>query len=437
MKNTAEMLKETLLSIIGAMGARPENYAKNPGRDFTRRRSLTLPALISLILTMDEKSIWKGLLRHFQNRFDTPTASAFVQQRKKLLPCAFSDLFRRFTDTLAARKKFRGYRLLAVDSTSLKSASYPADADAYRPGTERQHGWNLYHINALFDLENGIYTDVLVQKEHTQSEDAALCEMAGRSTISGPVLLLADRGFEAYNNFAHLERKGWKYLIRLKDQNRTYAYGITLPDLPEFDLPVRTTLGRLTVRQLGQRGIPVPEAYCRLQNHTPFDFLEPGSAGFYLFSARIVRLKLKDGNSETLITNLDQTQFPPAALRSLYAKRWGIETSFRQLKYTVGMVHLHSKIPELILQEIFSAFIIFNFTQAAAWDVDTKWGKSRYKRRFNFSDAVYLCCQILRGCFLDIPPFLERKLLSCRTTRRYPRPMISGNRISPVYVSAR
>lgn len=437
MKNTAETLKEKLLSIIGEMGEYPEKYARNPGRDFTRRRSLTLPALISLILTMDEKSIWKGLLRHFQNRFDTPTASAFVQQRKKLLPCAFSDLFRRFTDTLATRQKFQGYRLLAVDSTSLKSPSHPADADAYRPGTERQHGWNLYHINALFDLGNGVYTDVLVQKEHTQSEDAALCEMAGRSTISGPVILLADRGYEAYNNFAHLERKGWKFLIRLKDQNRTYAYGITLPDLPEFDLPVRITLGRLTARQLGQRGTPVPDGYCRLPNNVPFDFLEPGNAGFCLFSARIVRFSLQNGTTETLITNLDQAQFPPAALRSLYAKRWGIETSFRQLKYTVGMVHLHSKIPELILQEIFSAFIIFNFTQAAAWDVDTAWGRSRYKRRFNFSDAVYPCCQVLRGWFLDVPPFLEPKLLPCRPTRRYPRPMIAGNRISPVYVSAR
>ena len=224
---------------------------------------------------------------------------------------------------------------MAADGTSLKSPSYPEDADAYRPGTERQHGWNLYHINALFDLENGIYTDVLVQKEHTKSEDAALCEMADRSTVSGPVILLADRGYEAYNNFAHLERKGWKYLIRLKDRNRTYAYGLTLPDQPEFDLPVHITLGRLTRRQLEQRGIPVPEAYCRLPNHVPFDFLEPGSTGFYLFSARIVRLRLKDGSTETLITNLDHTLFPLAVLRTLYAKRWGIETSFRQLKYTV------------------------------------------------------------------------------------------------------
>ena len=373
----------------------------------------------------------------FSERDRHPIGVRICPAAEKLLPQAFEDLFHRFTDTLTARKKFQGCRLLAVDGTSLKSMSYPEDSDAYRSGTQRQHGWNLYHINALFDLENGIYTDVLVQKEHTKSEDAALCEMVGRSAVSEPVILLADRGYEAYNNFAYLEQAGWKYLIRLKDRDRTYAYGVTLPNQPEFDLPVHITLGRLTRRQLEQRGIPIPKAYCRLPNNVPFDYLKPGSAGFYLFSARIVRLRLKDGSMETFITNLNQTQFPPAVLRRLYARRWGIETSFRQLKYTVGMVHLHSKRPKLILQETFSAFIIFNFTKAAAWEADTAWGCSKYKRRVNFSDAVYLCCQALRGWFLDVLPLLERKLLPCRPDRSFPRPIIAENRISPMYVPSR
>jgi hypothetical protein len=101
------------------------------------------------------------------------------------------------------------------------------------------------------------------------------------------------------------------------------------------------------------------------------------------------------------------------------------------------MVHLHSKRPELILQEIMSAFIIFNFAQAAAWGVDTTRGKSKYKRRVNFSDAVYFCCQVLRGVAFDVIRFLERNLLPCRPDRSYPRPVVAGNRISPVYVPAR
>ena len=47
------------------------------------------------------------------------------------------------------------------------------------------------------------------------------------------------------------------------------------------------------------------------------------------------------------------------------------------------------------------------FTQAAAWEADTAWGCSKYKRCVNFSDAVYLCCQTLRGWFLDVLPLLQ------------------------------
>jgi len=76
MKYTAAALREMLCSIIRGIGERPERYAKNPGKDFTRKRTLTLAALIYLILTMDEKSIWKGLLGHFQRRINTPSAAA-------------------------------------------------------------------------------------------------------------------------------------------------------------------------------------------------------------------------------------------------------------------------------------------------------------------------------------------------------------------------
>ena len=261
--------------------------------------------------------------------------------------------------------------------------------------------------------------------------------MVDKANFSEPVLLLADRSYEAYNNFAHLEQRGWKYLIRLRDQNRTYAYGVTLPNSPEFDIQVCITLGRLTKRQMEQRGISAPESYCRLPPNVPFDFLPSESTDFYAFPTRIVRFRLENGTSETIITNLDAELFPPAGLKQLYARRWGIETSFRQLKYTVGLIHLHAKKPDFILQEIFSAFILYNFSQAIAWEADTAWGSSKYKRRVNFSDVVYLSCQILRGWFLDIHLFLRRTLLPCRPNRRCPRPIIQGNRISPVYVPAR
>lgn len=437
MKYTPVILREVLRSLIRKLGETPERFVRRPGRDFTRPRTLSFETVISLLLTMSENSVGKALIERFKNREDTPSASAFVQQREKLLPAAMETLFQRFTACLCPTGRFQGYRLLAADGSDLKSAAYPGDPASYRPGTERQHGWNLWHLNALYDLQNGIYTDVIVQKEHEKDEKAALCAMVDRSAVSGPVILLADRGYEACNNLAHLERKGWNYLIRLRDKNRAVAYGLKLPDTAQFDIPVQITLGRPTVRQLERRGLVVPASYYRVPPQMTFDDLDLKSTGFAALSFRIVRIETENSGTELLITNLDSKRFPPAALKRLYTMRWGIETSFRSLKYAVGLIHLHAKKPDLVLQEIFASFLIFNFTQASIWAVDTAQGASKYKCRVNFSDAVFACCAFLRQPISDPLPLLRRKLLPVRPGRTAPRPQITGNRISSCYVSAR
>lgn len=138
-------------------------------------------------------------------------------------------------------------------------------------------------------------------------------------------------------------------------------------------------LGRPTARQLEQQGLAVPASYYRVQPQMTFDDLEPESSGFAALSFRIVRIETENSDSELLITNLDPKRFPPAALKRLYAMRWGIETSFRSLKYAVGLIHLHAKKPDLVLQEIFSSFFIFNFPQVSIWAADAALSASKYQ----------------------------------------------------------
>ena len=437
MKYTPGILREVLHSLIRKLGETPERFVRRPGRDFTRPRTLSFETVISLLLTMSENSVGKVLIKRFKNREGTPSASAFVQRREKLLPAAMETLFQRFTACLRPTRRFQGYLLLAADGSGLKSAAYPGDPASCRPGTARQHGWNLWHLNALYDLQNGIYTDVIVQKEREKNENAALCAMVDRSSVSGPVILLADRGYEACNNLVHLEKKGWNYLIRLRDKNRTIAYGQKLPDTAQFDIPVQITLSRQTARQPEQQGLVVPASYYRVPPQMTFDDLGPGSTGFSALSFRIVRIETENNDTELLITNLDLKCFPPAALKRLYAMRWGIETSFRSLKYAVGLIHLHAKKPDLVLQEIFASFLIFNFTQASIWTVDTAQSESKYQCCVNFSDAVFACCAFLREAVSDPLPLLQRKLLPVRPGRTAPRPKITGSRISSCYASAR
>ena len=87
-------------------------------------------------------------------------------------------------------------------------------------GVNGQRAYNLLHINAMYDLHQHIYVDALVQKSRKADESAALTAMVDRSAIES-ALLLADRGYESYNNLAHIQEKGWNFLIRIKDGTAT------------------------------------------------------------------------------------------------------------------------------------------------------------------------------------------------------------------------
>lgn len=53
-----------------------------------------------------------------------------------------------------------------------------------------------------------------------------------------------------------------------------------------------------------------------------------------------------------LYTNLDSETFPIGTIKELYRLRWGIETSFRELKYAIGLSCLHGKKTDFLLQEV-------------------------------------------------------------------------------------
>jgi len=75
-----------------------------------------------------------------------------------------------------------------------------------------------------------------------------------------------------------------------------------------------------------------------LQNYSnvTFDFLDLYANKFYPISLRIVRFKIADDSYETVITNLNQSDFSPGELKELYKKRWGIGVSRQGCRDPVG-----------------------------------------------------------------------------------------------------
>ena len=129
----------------------------------------------------------------------------------------------------------------------------------------------------------------------------------------------------------------------------------------------------------------------------------------YTLAFRIVRCQISEDIFETLITNLPASIFSSSDLKQIYAMRWGIETSFRTLKYTLGLIYFHSKKTEFILQEIFTKLTMYNFTELITSHVIIQQKKRKHPVQVNFSASVHICSKFLLN---NIPPSKIEALIS-------------------------
>ena len=145
----------------------------------------------------------------------------------------------------------------------------------------------------------------------------------------------------------------------------------------------------------------------------------------YILNFRLVRVKLSDDNYELLITNLKSEEFSSSDLKELYSMRWGIETSFRSLKYTLGLLFFHSKKAECILQKVYAKLTMYNFTQLITSHVVIKQKSRKLTYKVNFSASVHIC----RDYFLknisppDVEALISKFLVPVKPYINNPRKM--------------
>jgi len=421
MKNYPKYVKNTLNSVIRDMARHPDLFCRDPERDFTRNRKLPFEKVLDLLVKMGGHSLRDEMLDHIDFTETPASVSALVQQRHKILPEALEYLFRKFTNTCERSKLYKGYRLFAVDGSDLQFTANPKDPLSYFPGVNGQKPYSFLHLNALYDLNTHIYLDAVVQKKRQLHENAALVEMVRRSHIKEPAIVIADRNYEAYNTLEQIRCNGLFFLIRAKEA-RGIISKLPLPK-GEFDLPLQVFLTRRNTNEVKTLIKEHPGIYRFLPSTVNFPFLPKESTELYPLSFRVVRFTISDNTTETLITNLDSTAFPADELKYLYHLRWGIETSFRQLKYTVGLSLFQSKKVEYITQEIYARLTMYNFCELITSHVVIHNKRRKYVYQTNFTAAVHICRQFLRE-FVSPPKveaLIRQQVVPIRPGRSTPR----------------
>ena len=413
-------IKEKLLSLIKEMDQYHWLFTRNAEKDFSRVKKWSFSEVIRFIISMEGKSLKDELLKHFNFSIETPTNSSFNQRRAQILPDTFEFLFHEFSQQVSKEHLFHGYRLLACDGSVLTTVPNPQDDAAYIQCGPDSKGYNQLHLSVLYDLQTRSYVDAVIHPIRHANENKDMCDMVDRYRGFHKTIFIADRGYESYNTLAHVQEKGMYFLIRVKDITSKGGMVLSmLNNLPEhqdsFDKPLTITLTRKQTKEVN------------LYFHQ-----------FYEIKFRVVRFPVSDNTFECVLTNLPSEDFALEDIKKLYGMRWGIETSFRELKYSIGLTNFHSKKPDYIIQEIWARLILYNFCEAIITHTVIKQScrKRKHLYQLNYTRAIHICrffLSIRKEAPPDVVFLISRELLPVRLGRSDPRKVKFQSAVSFLY----
>jgi len=282
-----------------------------------------------------------GWARRWQQWWRVPSTPAIAKARARLgaepLKRLFAEVARPLATPDTTGAWYRGWRVLAVDGTTLDVPDTPANEAAFgRPKTHRGERTAFPQVRVVGVAECGTHAII----------DAAMGPLAkGETTLAAGLLgeggalgegtlLLADRLFTG----AELWRQAAATGADLVWRTRSNAVLPVLKLLP--DGSYLSQVSAATDRRQG-----VAPTVVRVVEYTLG--ADPGRPA-------------QPGPIRLLTTILDPAQAPATDLAALYAQRWEFETTLDEFKtHQRGpKVVLRSKSPEMVAQEVWAHLLV-------------------------------------------------------------------------------
>lgn len=121
--NKFKHMKKMLKQCIHQLDESSSLFVVNLDRDFTRKRKHLFGNTLMNVLLLEGGSLKDELYKLFGYNLNTPTVSSFIQARDKIRSDTFHTLFNLFNGRTRTPKLYKGYRLLAVDGSTLPITS--------------------------------------------------------------------------------------------------------------------------------------------------------------------------------------------------------------------------------------------------------------------------------------------------------------------------
>ncbi len=324
----------------------PQQYFRRPGKDFTRTRILHLERVVWLNITLLKCTLCVELDQFFgwlDARQFSPTKSALVQARQKLLPKFFKDMFM-FSVSSFYRffkvRRWKGMRLWAADGTGFRLPDEKWLGEEFGWHGNQHNRVPSTRLLAHYDLLNQIIT---AAQFHTRYVSETVIAQRSIAQIPKDVCTVYDRGHASHTiPFLH-QHYGSHCIIRMPVGFSKTIIAFVASGKKEQIITEKLSYKSRTV--LNELGITV----------TPQTTI----------TYRLIRVILPNGQIEVLLTTLTDTKrFKHGYFSEIYRKRWGIESCFFVLKSFFQLVNFSAYTVNNCWADIFSHFILYNIQTA-------------------------------------------------------------------------
>lgn len=282
--------------------------------DFTRDRKLTFNRTVLLVVNMLKRSLAIEVQEFFQNCIDSPincTKAAFTIQRKKIKSTFFEVLNKQFSNSFYHYygdkvKKWKGFLIIAVDGSSVCLFNKETVVSHFGCGKNQLTQTPLARIIKFYDVLNKFVVFSKICPFKTGESTIAATHL---KELPGDSLSIYDRGFA-----------GFPLMYLLINQEKAN----------HFVMRCRADLNTEVIAFMQSTSIdstidfyPSYKAKIKLYKY-----------GYKVFKTtsikvRMVKVVLKTGEVEVLLTNLYDTEiYKSTCFKDLYFMRWAIETSY-------------------------------------------------------------------------------------------------------------
>lgn len=302
--------------------------------------------------------------------FGKVSKAAFCKSRKNLNPNAFKELGAIVHEHLYSGEyiKWKTHRVLACDGSTCELPNSTKMLDHFGEFKQRADGKKvcLGRLFQMYDVLNNQTLDCDIDRFDV-SEIEMLYKSLSNFTFQENDLFLFDRYFASFLLFFYLKSKKVNFCFKMKKDWWKIVESFTNSN--ESSRIVDIELPKKYLEQACEFGIDISK-----------------------MSVRLVRVKLKSGAEEILLTSLtDEQTYSIEDIKELYDSRWGVETQYLKLKHKTELEHFSGKSPISIKQDLFAKVYILNLASALIQPIDKLLAenpKKKHKHKINFSDAL-------------------------------------------------